>query len=188
MLTSSQSSVTEFPVTVSSSQTLVYETEIAIWLTSVQLSVTSPIIPGTVTSRSPFGASLMVSPVAIKSSVGAAASTTVITAVSEPVLPDGSSTVRVTMFGPKSSQSKSVLLNEYESISQLSVEPSSTSPVVIVAIPVGSKAIVKSCARATGLSLSETVTIRVSVEVLLLISVTVSVTVLVPTSSQSNAV
>ena len=69
------------------------------------------------------------------------------------------------------------------------MEPLSTSPVVMVAVPViASKPIIKSCVRATGLSLSETVTVRVSVEVLLLLSVTVSVTVLVPISSQSNAV
>ena len=107
VLTSSQSKVTEVPEEVLLSQTFSYSTVIVIDPSAVQLSSTSPIIPGTVTTLSPLGFNFIVSPVAIKSRLGALLSSTVIVAVADAEFPAASSTVRVTVLSPKFEQSKS---------------------------------------------------------------------------------
>src|ERR1043165_3606632 len=96
-------------------------------------------------------------------------------------------TVKVTVLGPISVQSKSVISSDEIAMPQASVEPLSTCPAVIVAVPKASSCTVMFWQLATGAILSSTVTVAVQVEVFPFTSVTVRVIVLGPTLLQSKA-
>src|SRR5690606_21389470 len=97
-------------------------------------------------------------------------------------------TVRVTLFGPKSAQVKSVISIEVVAIPQASVLPPSTSAAAIETFPVASRKTVMFWQTAVGATLSSTVTTVVQVLEFPLTSVTVSVTVFEPTSAQVKSV
>src|SRR5688572_285967 len=117
---------------------------------------------------------------------GEIVSSTVTSAVHVLELPDRSVTVRVTVFGPKSSQVKSSGVTVNDISSQLSVEPASTWSAVMTTIPAASTYIVRSPAAHNGSVSSTTVTVAVHVSEAPDSSVTVSITMFSPMSSQSN--
>src|SRR5690606_5375684 len=120
---------------------------------------------------------------------GGMLSSTVTIVVQVETLPFKSVTVRVTVFGPTSLQSKSVISIVVIAIPQASVLPFSISATVMLAIPLTSSWMVKGAAQfATGGTLSSTVTMVVQVEVFPFTSITVRVTVFGPTSLQSKSV
>ena len=92
------------------------------------------------------------------------------------------------MFAPTLVQSKAVLLNTTEEISQLSVLPLLISAAVILAFPVAFNWIVLFCVNTIGATLSSKVTKLVAVDTFPFTSVTVKVTVFGPTFSHVKAV
>ena len=101
-------------------------------------------------------------------------------------MPAASVPVSVTLLAPKSSQLNADLLSDNVS-GQLSVEPPSTSAVVIETKPVVPSATVISFARTVGAISSSTVYVAVAEEEFPSSSVAVTVTVLAPTLVQSKA-
>ncbi len=120
--------------------------------------------------------------------IGAISSITVTFAFAEFVFPASSSTVRVTVFNPRSTQVKLYLSRDLLKIVPLSsVELLSISLAVIVASPFESKYMVISCATATGgvvsvdpLPLAIILTFAVALALFPILSVISSVTVLSP--------
>ena len=118
--------------------------------------------------------------------IGCTESTTVITAFAVLTLLNGSTTVSVTGFAPRSLQLNVVALNVIVAIEQLSDEPMFTWAGVTVTAPLAFKYALIFCAIAIGAVLSITVTVAVPVLTFPFTSVTVSVTVLAPTFAQVN--
>src|SRR6266540_2554431 len=123
-----------------------------------------------------------------QTATGATESATVTVAVQVWLLPFTSVTVRVTVFGPMSLQSKLIWSRLRLAMPQASLLPLSICAAVMVALPVASNWTVRSWQRATGATESATVTVAVQVWLLPFTSVTVRVTMFEPMLLQSKLV